>query len=262
MSSERYVDNIYFLSRSHNRVQLLLLLNTHKQLDKDYLKERCSADRTTLQRNLDGLEKQGWVENTEPREYRITLCGEMIAEAFVTLIDTVETADELDEFLRWVPSESFDLDPRTLAGAQITVADRHDPYAAVNKHVEALKTTEEFRGLFGVVGRGGLEVQRQMLLNDEARDELVVSAGAAEVLQSGSSYAPLISELLESGNLRVFIYDGSILYHLGIYDDVVQIGVEDDNGMPRAMIETESKGVREWAEQKYEYYREQSRELD
>lgn len=47
-------------------------------------------------------------------------------------------------------------------------------------------------------------------------------------------------------------------FDLGLCDDCVQIGVEDANGMPRALVETGADEVREWAQQTYERYLERS----
>lgn len=261
MSREQYVDEIEFIARSYNRVYILSLLSEHEQLEKDQIKEHCTEVRTTLQRNLDALEEQGWIQCTNTREYRITPCGGLIAEAFEYLVDAVETADKLNEFLRWIPNDSFDLDPRLLADAQVTVSDPHNPYSTVNEHIRVLKNTEEFKGLLPIVGREALEVRWRQHKDNKAWDDIVVSVGAAEVLTSDENYTDLLREVLDSKRAHIFVFDGEIPYFVGIYDDRVQIGVEDEEGIPRALVESDSADVREWAEQKFDQYRERSRPI-
>jgi hypothetical protein len=45
-------------------------------------------------------------------------------------------------------------------------------------------------------------------------------------------------------------------FYLGLTDDgCVQIGVEDDDGLPRSLLETTDGDVMEWAESVYRKYR-------
>jgi predicted transcriptional regulator len=261
MSRKEYIDDIDFLSRSITRFELILLLDNHDKLSKTEIANHCTGVRTTRQRNLDALEERGWITSNEGGEYRITPCGEMIVDDFVSLLDTFELANELAEFFRWMPSEAFDLDPRALADAQVTVANSHDPYAAVNKHVEVLKTTTKFRALLPVVGRDALEVRWRQHQRAEIQDNIVVSTGVADVLESDSSYSSMVNDMLESECLEIHTHEEELPYFIGIYDELLHIGVGDGEGVPRALVETDSREVRDWAERKFEQYRMQATPL-
>jgi hypothetical protein len=64
--------------------------------------------------------------------------------------------------------------------------------------------------------------------------------------------------MLATDRFDLSVYDGEVPYYLGVLDETVQIGVEDENGMPRALLETDVEGLGEWASDTYAQYRERS----
>jgi hypothetical protein len=48
------------------------------------------------------------------------------------------------------------------------------------------------------------------------------------------------------------VTDEYVPFCLGIVDGLVQIGVEDDEGVPRALAESSSDELREWARERFE----------
>lgn len=254
------LNEIDFLARSANRVHLLNKLREHDQLDRDELKSSCKASRTTLQRNLDALEENGWVKSTN-RTYTLTTKGETIIAQFLELVDAVRVVNQIEPFLEWIPKGEFDLDLRLLVDADLTLSTPNNPYAPVNEHVEALKTVTSFRGLLSVVGRGAVETAWRQVLNGEAEHELVIEEGVVKTLCEDPHYEDMVKEAMDTGRYQIYIYDGDIPYYLGILDETVQIGVEDDKGLPRGLLEYNSDSivVKEWAEQTYNSYKQKSK---
>jgi hypothetical protein len=66
--------------------------------------------------------------------------------------------------------------------------------------------------------------------------------------------------MVDTGRFEVHVHDGDIPYYLGILDDTVQMGVNED-GEPRGLLETDSEEVREWAENRYESYKQEAEPL-
>lgn len=64
----------------------------------------------------------------------------------------------------------------------------------------------------------------------------------------------MTEEMAATGRYRVFQYDDPIPYFVGLLGETVQIGADED-GEPRALVETDSAGVRSWAETKFEEYK-------
>ncbi|MFC7080045.1 transcriptional regulator FilR1 domain-containing protein [Halorussus caseinilyticus] len=121
---------------------------------------------------------------------------------------------------------------------------------------------ENFRALLPAVGLNQLEAGREAAVEGDQRQRIVVERDVAERLRERPHYADRIAEMLRSGRVEMWVYDGSIPYFLGLYDELVHVGVEDEDGMPRALIETDAEAVREWAESVYDEYRRAARKFE
>lgn len=248
------IEKIDTLACTENRIQILTRVAEERSMTSRELREELDADRTTVKRNLDELVAHGWLENTNPA-YTITPCGELVVAEFNHLLERMQRIARLEPFMRWVDVDDFDFDLYELVDAEVTVASSGDPYAPVNEHVEALKTADDVRTLLPSVGHEALEVTVERIEEADPSYDLIVEPACAETLQEASQYEALFEEVIASGAVDVSLYEGTIPYYLGILDDTVQIGVEDDEGIPRAMIETDSNAIRTWAERTYAEYK-------
>lgn len=262
VTDDDVVAEVAFLSRSANRVKILECLRERGPIDKRDLAEECDVVRTTLQRNLDGLASEDLIQQCGVGTYELTAVGEEVARGLLELVETTETARRLAPLLKWLPTDAFDLEVRRLSDAELIVSESSDPYAPVNRHVEALRTAETFRGAMSVVGKHGLETAYDRVLSGTADHELVIEEGAAETLTNDPAYENLVDDMLATGNCRVFVHEGELPYYLGLTEECVQIGVEDDESMPRALVESESDAVRTWAEETYAAFKEEASALD
>lgn len=258
------IEAIEVLVRSEVRIRILDALREHEQLERDSLKEQIDASRTTIRRSLEALEEHNWVirENTT---YSITPCGELVADELFQLIETTQVALTFQPIFRWISPDEVDFDLRMVENANVTLSDEYDPYAPVNRHVESLKETVQFRGLLPRVGRDAMETALRQLneLNDpNAYHEVIVQIEGAELLQSDPLYTQLRTQLEETGRYTPFVYDGTIPHYLGILDGSVQIGIIDDSGVLRALIESDSEESRIWAEEMYEEYKREATRLE
>lgn len=253
------IEEIEFLTRSHSRIAAFDELRTEGSLTKTELRDRLNVSRTTVTRNLDALKERNWVTKANG-EYAITRIGELVADELFDLVEVMRTAARLEGIMEWIPDEEFDLDLRCLTDADITLADPSDPYAPAREHANRLESADEFRGLLPAVGHEPMRSARQGVLNG-ARHELVFERPVAQVIQSKEEYTNLIEEMESTGRIEVRVVDDSIPYYVGLLNGTVQIGVEDDNGLPRALLETDSDEARKWAERTYERYRRASESL-
>ena len=252
---------IDFLTRSQNRARILELLDDRECCRRRDCEEHLGISRTTVQRNLDALVEQGWVrENNDG--YELNASGQRLYETFSEFADSVETIERLQPFLRWLPPDEFDLDISHLADAEMTVASSNNPYAPVNRHVDALQSADEFRICTSVIGRDAMEQSWRRVVDDGGEGEVVVTASALSSIQQDSTYSELFENIRGASALSVSVYDGEIPFYLGLIDDIVQIGVENAEQIPRALVESESQSVREWAERQYSQFRQQAESLE
>ncbi|PSP72970.1 winged helix-turn-helix domain-containing protein [Halobacteriales archaeon QS_3_64_16] len=250
------LDRIEFVARSPARVRMLAALRDAERLTRTDLRARLEASRTTVGRNLEALCERGLVA-TVGTDYTLTRAGELIATDLLDLAGTIEIARKLEPFLRWVPDGALDIDLREFADAEVIVAKPGDPWAMINQHVQCLKTMDRCQGFLPFTGLHAQEAAHEQVTDHGARSELVLTPEIADVHFSDPNYAPLTEEIVETGRFEYFVYDGDLPYALAVIDDVVQIVVADGD-QPRAMVESESATVREWAEEKYESYKRRS----
>lgn len=261
MTRDEIIQEIECLARSPNRIRLLEAVREEEPVKKQALRNRFDMSRTTLGRNLEMLKDQGWIETPAPRTYALTCTGSLVTTTFSDLMEVVQLTKRLRPFLQWIPQAEIDIDLRLLADANVVCSTENDPYAPVHRHVEVVKQADHVRLLLSVMGQQPLEEAGRRILNGDAEYETVVAPGLEETINTNAKYAELIDEQRATGRHEISVYDGNIPYYLGILDDIVQIGAEDAQGVPRALLETDSEDVREWAERKYAEYKQEARPL-
>ncbi len=249
------ISEIAFLARSNARVRIFGELQEELSIEKHELKSRLDVSRTTIQRNLDALEERGWItHDPSSNEYAITTLGEVVATDFFTLVETMETTEGLAVFTKWLPAGSIDLDLHTLSDAEVVLSEPHDPYAPANYHANRMERAERFRALLPASGLNQLEIARDLVVEEGREHRFIVDSGVAETFESEPHYARLIKEMAATDRFGLTVADRPVPYFLGIYDEVIHVGLEDDDGLPRALLETGSQAVFEWAEEVYEKY--------
>jgi predicted transcriptional regulator len=252
------LEQITFLARSESRVRILThLLESGSATTREF-RTHLEASRSTVARSLNSLEERNWIES-EAGEYRLTGVGTLVAEDFLDLSETIRTAGELSAFLRWFPLAEFDLELDQLRDADVTVYTGSDPYAPGRAQNEFVRSTDRFRAFLPAIDLEGAKLAHERIVNGELDAELVVTEEVEETVTSGE-FARLFREKLETGRLSVQVAEDRLPFYLGLAaDGRVQLGVEDDDGFPRALFESSSESIREWAERLYEDYRAGSR---
>jgi predicted transcriptional regulator len=254
-------EELQFLVRSPARLRILRELSEDPGLDRRELDSRLEVSRTTVSRNLDRLVEREWVEE-DRGTYRATPCGELLATELTDVLETVERARQVRPFFQWVSTESFDLGCRQLRDADVVVSTPGNPYAPVDRHVDRLSTARRLRCVLPVTGRRALETVEQAVRDGATSFEVVVAQEVAASFEHDDSLAPIFEGFRSHDRIEVFVTDAQVPYYLGIVDDVVQVGVGDDDGVPRALVESNDEAVREWAAETYRRYRESARPLD
>jgi len=252
MKNSEMIDEIGFLTASETRASVLSVLVESGPQTKAQLREQFGVSRTTLMRNLDKLEDRGWICEDTSNVYRLTQSGELVANALMECAETVETACELQSFLRWTDPSEFDLDPELLADAEITVAEPPNPYAPVDKHIRTLGEAESFRGCLPVIGRDALETVHDRIEAIEEPWELVITEDVLEILQSGPIFDGEFDALQAHDRLKIYVHEGEIPFFVGLFDDIVQVAVENDHGILQALVSSDDPTVRDWASAQFE----------
>lgn len=224
--------------------------------DKRTLVEDLDCSRSTVNRAIRELESIGVIKYTDG-EYGVTPLGESIASRFEEMMETVELWTQLEPFLQWMPEEEFDLELQHLEDAELLVPEPGNPWSMVNRHVSILSQANDIHCILPLTGLHAHEAVHEQVLQNDTRAELVVTSDVANTFQSDPAYAGLTEEMAATGRYHVFQYDDHIPYFIGLLDDTVQIGV-DEQGEPRALVETDNTEVRNWAATTFEDYKQQA----
>lgn len=252
------VERIAFLTRSKPRVEILTHLLESGPTTQREFREHVDASRSTVTRALAALEEYDWVRR-DGEAYRLTPQGRIVADGLCDLVDTVRATEEIATFIEWFPYAEHDLDLEHLRGAEITASTDTDPYAPLRKHASAVRDASEFRMLLPSIDLRTARSTKDRVLNDDLELELIVSPDV-EATISSEEFAPVLREQVAAGGLTVFVSEEAVPFYLGLSDTgSVQVGVEDDEGYPRALLETDCEEVRGWAESVYDEYRDHAR---
>jgi predicted transcriptional regulator len=246
------VDDVAFLAGSEPRAAVVTALAERGTVTKDELVEHSGASRVTVTRNLEQLADRGLV-GADDGSWRLTPLGELLAGEFLSLLGTAGTADDLAPVLSRLPADAFDLDPAALAGADVTASTPANPYAPAERHGESLMAADTARMALPAVSPQLMADTGERLRAGDLEMELVASSSVAETFRT--EIPGLVAEVNATGAVAIHEHGDEVPFYLGLVDDAVQVGVADDEGIPRALAETTDPEVRSWAEDTFEEYR-------
>lgn len=255
-TTDDVLEELEFIARTPNRVQILEALSETGQVEKDELQAAIDGERTTLTRNLDALEDRGLIRRSNPA-CMITPSGEALIEHFLDMLETGRVAVRFQEFFQWISADEFDLNLQALADAELYVTESGDPWAMINRHIEVIREMDEGRAILPFTGLHAQEAAYERVVHEGARGELVVNSHVADTLETNPQYRDIAEELVATGRFDIYKYEGSIPYAINILDETVQL-VAADGDEPRAMLESDAEAVFDWAERTYEEYKRQA----
>lgn len=248
------IEAVQFLTRAESRLTIMRELADRDELAQRELRSTLDGSRTTVTRALRSLQDRDWIEQGVDG-YQLTTTGRLIAAAVTDLLDTVATTRELSEFLRYAPTDAVDTDLLTAADVTVTTPTDADPYAPARKQTETVRRADQLRTLLPATDLESTRAVTDAVTEEGLELESVVSPSVAATFET-AEFAPLIRHGLSTGRSTILVASTELPYYLGVADDErVQIGVADEEGIPRALLETTDDRVRQWADGVYSEYR-------
>lgn len=252
------LDQILFLARAESRVLIIQHLVEWGPTTQRDLRDQLDASRTTVARSLRSLADEGWVKSNDGT-YQLTKTGEVIATEFSSMLDTFQVAEKLSDFLQWFPTDSAAPDFLDMSGAEVTSTTEGDPYAPARKQAEILHTADRLRILLPSIDHEATKTITEQVTEHGLEVETIISPELEATIES-DEFASLIREKIETGRSTIFVSESTLPFYLGLADDGrVQIGLEDEEGFPRSLLETTDESIREWAEDVYLNYQNEAR---
>ena len=226
-------------------------------LEKRTLEEELEISRSTIDRGIRELEALDLVEWT-PAGFVRTTIGDLVTREYRSFEETIHTLVRFEPFMRHVPPGVIDVE--LLDGADLVVAEAGNPYAMIDRHVERLRNMDHCRVTLPITGLHAGEVSATQIVENGARGELVVCPAVADVHWNDPQFSQMVEEMLGTGRVDYYVYEGDLRFSLAIIDEFVQL-VAVDGDEPRALIESAAEDLYGWAERTFEEYKQAATEV-
>lgn len=235
-------DTVAFLAGSPNRIAVLDALVTLGSVSRRDLVDEVGVSRVTVGRIVDEFEARGWATR-HGTEYRVTPIGEVVGDTFGSLLRTIASMDRLSTVLPWLPAD-FDIDVRRLETARITVPTWSDSVAPIRRAAQITAGLDVLRVCASGVAPDVIKGIRDAAVEDGADVEVVMTRSARDVITHDRTMWGWFDDLLDVGG-RIYDHPGHP-YLIAICDQTAVIGVNDDAGMPRGLVESSDSAVLDW----------------
>ncbi|KAB1189254.1 hypothetical protein GJR98_09515 [Haloferax sp. MBLA0077] len=178
----------------------------------------------------------------------------MVYEQYQDLIDTVECADRMSEFLTNVEGICEDVPHDVLTQLSVTTAADNDPHAPINRYLTVLgsEPVDEFRGVSPIVSRVFNEAAERVI-GPETTMELAIDHDVLERSITEYTDAFELGQELDQFSLRVV--DETLEFGLLLVDGHGVVAAYDDDGNMVALVDGDEPEVVTWVEQLYESLR-------
>lgn len=246
------LEEVNFLADSAHRSVILAALH-EGPYSRAELGTITGASSATLSRVLRAFEKREWIVRTDHR-YELTPIGTFVAIGFDDLLHRMEIEQQLRGVWGRIPAELLEFDAEWVMDATITPSSRDDPLAPMDRAAEIERGAARSRILTHALPDPCLSAHRHGTTTGTHRLEAVVTPDVVRTVAE-TPHASWVGSVLPSDQLEMFVTDADVPHVIGINDDTVYFGVDDERGAPLALIETSDETVFTWAEWTFETYR-------
>jgi predicted transcriptional regulator len=235
---------VAFLAGSPNRIAVLDALAEFGPVPRFDLVERLGVSRVTVGRILNDFVARQWVAR-EGTTFRITPVGEVVCETFGALLTTVESMDRLSSVQPWLPAD-FDIDARRLATARITVPTWSDSVAPIRRAAELCYGLDSLRVCASGVAPDVIQGIRDAAVDEGTHVEVVMTSAGLDVIRDDPTMRGWFADLVDAGG-RVHEHPGHS-YLVATCDRTAIVGMNDDAGAPRGLVESTDVAVFDWVD--------------
>lgn len=254
------LEEIEFLARSPNRIRVLETLSNGPHTRQE-LQEAVGASQPTLARILSDFDDRNWIEHAGG-SYETTHLGSFVASGFRSLLSVIETEAQLRDVVGLLPMDRFDFGLERLEDARITTPTQADPGRPLNRAIELAAGAETHRIVSYVLNHEMLETVDEATTEGGQSFEGAVTADTIDVLRSDYDSWCRLRDLAGAEAASLRLTDREIPFAVGVADGTVYLFLRDEDGLLRALLESENPTVRSWAVETVDEYRAAGEELD
>ncbi len=257
---EAPLEEIEFLARSQNRVEVLRLLAAEPHT-RASLGNATGASQATLGRILEDFADRSWVTHNG-REYVATATGELVADGIAELVSVLETEEKLRDVVAFLPTEHLDFDLRHLADATVTVPTWTRPSAPLQHVLDAMEGADALRVFSHTLNEQSLSTIGDRVAAGDQTFEAVLSASAIDALAADDHLWAQLRSLADAERAAIRVRRDDIPFAVITTDGTVSLLVRDDRGILRASLHTDEATVRTWATETFDRYWETASPFD
>lgn len=254
------IEDIEFLAGSAYRANALREL-THEPCDRDTLRAVTGASKATIGRMLNELEERNWIER-DGYVYRLTDPGRVVGEAFLALVDTVETEQSLREVWQYLPHDLPGFTISHFTDAVVAFTEPGTPYQPIPRTMELIEATRTMRMFSKRIPK--TETLTGITRNAAEGMETVLVFPPGVVQEIPTAVATVVIErAVEDGRLAIFEHDAFPTdTTFVLYDDRIGLYCRDELGVTRLSIDTDNPEAVAWVEGVYEEVLRAARPVD
>jgi predicted transcriptional regulator len=226
----RVMGDIQALFRSRLQIQILLALGEGNQT-LAHLREITGSSSQALIPKIRGLESQMLVEQRN-YEYHLTPLGQVLSGRIIDFVSTIGSIRRHKDFwaahdLTGLPQE-FLFDIGNLLNAELIYDTTEDVIHVYTLFLKILKDASFIHGAASMMAPGmGEEVFKRVV--DGIPIELIVNMEAAGALKM-EPYAPLLDQLHEYRNFKIYVAQVPFKVGLTVTDKCVSLGLYNKDG--------------------------------
>ncbi|MDY6764687.1 MAG: helix-turn-helix domain-containing protein [Halobacteria archaeon] len=238
-----------------------------QHLDKDGLTKpelvrELDISRSTVERAIRELEDLGSIEYFDG-EYRLTVPGELLLQAYGTFINDINDVSGAMELLNHIPSDA-PFDACVLKDAEVVSPKKSNTYRPDKRIREIVTGSQHLGNIAKSHSRSeAIEVFNRRIVHDGMTMETVFQEDMYRNLRSMENEA--LDEFMSSDRMTAYVTDevpyGMFLSHTDTGKKVCLIVYDDDN-LLRGVIINDSQEAVEWAEGVIEEYIRRGREVE
>lgn len=230
------------------------MLDREGPLDRHGVEDRIDASRRTVSRTLNTLVEEGYVQS-EAGIYRLTAFGEFVVGLYRDWRDQFTIAKRYQPFLENVSSDLFDIDLRSLRGADLTVSTEVTPYAAMDRYLSLREGATKVRAVTPMVDEQCFaQTARRLRTGGLSEMEVIVSEEVLDQADPRTGDDGALEAIRAAESVSRFVHPGPIGTMISVVDDVAVFGAYTDPTL-HALLESDAPELREYATDRIEEFR-------
>lgn len=240
--------NVDHLVESVKRVELFECLEDGPRNLRE-LDRHMGLSRSTIHRTTRSFIDQGLL-NKCGEQFELSGLGELVADELCSFQNRMEALRRLEPFLNTVDPSSLDIPIEYFGDAVVSSPTAGQPHVGVRRIIEGIEASDSLRMFSSIISPIYVGAAKREM---DAGTEITVIFDTEILDVVVSEYYADALEALDTGNFEVYVHDG-VPFELFIFEDSMGMAAHDENGIPRAFVETDSPDAIEWAHSLYRTY--------